>query len=103
MLSLSLGSDCVMELGSADGATVLHQHLPRRSLLLLTGEARFAWTHGIAYRKTDRVDGVVQRRGTRVSLTFRKARLGGACECEFPALCHSRALDAGHSDAAAPR
>lgn len=30
--------------------------LPQRSLVVLNGEARFAWTHGIASRKLDKVN-----------------------------------------------
>jgi hypothetical protein len=52
--------------------------LPPRSVLVLTGEARYAWTHGIAPRVRDRVEDTVdgggwqwQERGVRVSVTFR--------------------------------
>jgi 2OG-Fe(II) oxygenase superfamily len=54
--------------------------LPPRSVLVLTGEARYEWTHGIAPRTRDRVeDGGSgsgsgwewQERGVRVSVTFR--------------------------------
>ncbi|KAI0298843.1 hypothetical protein BC826DRAFT_894483, partial [Russula brevipes] len=52
--------------------------LPPRSVLVLTGEARYAWTHGIAPRVRDRVEDAVdgggwqwQERGVRVSITFR--------------------------------
>eukprot|EP00045_Choanoeca_perplexa_P006521 m.55873 g.55873 ORF g.55873 m.55873 type:complete len:379 (+) comp13666_c0_seq1:79-1215(+) len=46
--------------------------LPARSMLVMTGSARYDWTHGIAQRKTDLVDGEVRARGTRTSLTFRR-------------------------------
>jgi alkylated DNA repair dioxygenase AlkB len=47
--------------------------LQPRSLLLLQGDARYRWSHAIAPRKLDRVDGtLVRRTETRVSLTFRK-------------------------------
>jgi alkylated DNA repair dioxygenase AlkB len=45
--------------------------LPPRSLLLLQGDARYHWQHGIAKRKSDVVDGVKIQRRRRVSLTFR--------------------------------
>jgi len=49
--------------------------LPRRSLLVLTGEARFQWRHSIAERTTDTLPGgEVVRRDRRLSLTFRKVR-----------------------------
>ena len=54
--------------------------LPSRSVLVLTGEARYKWTHGIAPRSRDKVEVVAggerggwmwQERGVRVSVTFR--------------------------------
>lgn len=54
-----------------------HLWLPPRSLLHLTGPARNIWTHQIASRTCDMVDGVLLRRGRRVSFTFRKAVLNG--------------------------
>jgi alkylated DNA repair dioxygenase AlkB len=45
------------------------------SLLLLRGEARYRWTHGIPRRQQDRIaDGVLPRQ-RRVSITFRKVIL----------------------------
>ena len=56
--------------------------LPPRSLLVLRGEARYEWSHGIAPRKLDRVGGQLTRRGTRVSLTFRRVLPPGTlCRC----------------------
>ena len=52
--------------------------LPSRSVLVLTGEARYEWTHGIAPRVRDKVEDEVggsgwhwRERGVRVSITFR--------------------------------
>jgi hypothetical protein len=45
--------------------------LERRSVVVMTGAARYEWTHGIARRKADRVGGFVVPRTRRVSLTFR--------------------------------
>jgi hypothetical protein len=114
IVSLSLGADIVMELapkseecagnnaggdtGDADEVGVgndnvvadatRHIVLPRRSLLVLRGEARFAWTHGIAARKTDFIDGKVVARGRRVSATFRVVRRAGRpCRCPWPSQC----------------
>ncbi|GAB1601684.1 DNA repair alkB homolog 8-like [Argonauta hians] len=76
IMSLSLGSLVVMEFHHPDGR---HKSvvLPRRSLLVMTGESRYIWSHGITPRKSDIVplpDGSVTlvRRDTRVSFTFRK-------------------------------
>ena len=50
--------------------------LERRSVAVLTGDARYKWTHEIPSRKYERVreDGKRVERGRRISLTFRKAR-----------------------------
>ncbi|XP_057466664.1 alkylated DNA repair protein ALKBH8 homolog [Actinidia eriantha] len=65
-------------------------YLPPRSLLLLSGEARYAWHHYIPHHKVDLVkDSVIRRGSRRVSFTFRKVRKG-PCECEFPQFCDSR-------------
>ena len=45
------------------------------SLLVLSGTARFEWTHGIAARKSDVVEGVRVKRERRVSVTFRTVRV----------------------------
>lgn len=71
VINISLGSDIVMDFfGPADEKkSVL---LPQRSVLLVEGEARYKWKHGIAARKTDKLeDGAILRRNKRISLTFR--------------------------------
>ncbi|CAE8643053.1 unnamed protein product, partial [Polarella glacialis] len=61
--------------------------LPPNSLLVMSGEARYAWQHGIAWRKTDCLEeGEVLPRSRRVSLTFRRAR-GRPCDCRWPSMC----------------
>ncbi|XP_029813530.1 alkylated DNA repair protein alkB homolog 8 isoform X3 [Suricata suricatta] len=45
IVSLSLGSEVVMDFKHPDGITV-PVLLPRRSLLVMTGESRYLWTHG---------------------------------------------------------
>ncbi|KAJ9707667.1 hypothetical protein PVL29_002624 [Vitis rotundifolia] len=60
-----------------------------RSMLLLSGEARYAWHHYIPHHKIDMVkDSVIRRGPRRVSFTFRKVRTG-PCQCEFPQYCDS--------------
>ena len=67
--SVSLGSDAVMQFTQNDcSVDVL---LQRRSVVLLTEDARTVWKHAIPARKSDRCDGVVIKRDRRVSLTFR--------------------------------
>ncbi|CAA0812022.1 RNA-binding (RRM/RBD/RNP motifs) family protein [Striga hermonthica] len=65
-------------------------YLPPRSMLLLSGEARYAWHHYIPHHKVDKVEDTLIRRGSRrVSFTLRKV-LKGPCQCEFPQYCDSR-------------
>ena len=69
-------------------STVVNVVLPRRSLLVLRGEARYAWTHAIPARKTDSINGVVTPRGRRVSATFRVIRRENRpCTCAWPHAC----------------
>lgn len=70
IISLSLGSSAVMTLkrGEAQVPVLLEVG----SLLVLRGEARYGWTHGIAKRKVDSWNGTKIPRGRRVSVTFRK-------------------------------
>lgn len=90
IMSLSLGSDVVMEFDNDD--IHLSVLLPRRSLLIMSGESRYNYTHGITPRKLDVVpapNGLsVQNRGTRVSFTFRKIRRGD-CTCPYTSKCNS--------------
>jgi alkylated DNA repair dioxygenase AlkB len=69
--SLSLGSGCAMDFQECATGRKRTQYLAPGSLLVLTGPGRFDWTHGIAARRSDRVDGVRVKRARRVSLTFR--------------------------------
>ncbi|KAL5793101.1 hypothetical protein ACOSP7_001695 [Xanthoceras sorbifolium] len=65
-------------------------YLPPRSMLLLSGEARYAWHHYIPHHKIDMVnDNAIRRGSRRVSFTFRKVRVG-PCQCEFPQYCDSQ-------------
>ncbi|KAF7126876.1 hypothetical protein RHSIM_Rhsim11G0040200 [Rhododendron simsii] len=110
IFSLSLAGPCIMEFrrysegvsvpepvsgtdskvenpGSSSNFVRRAIYLPTRSLLLLSGEARYAWHHYIPHHKIDLVkDSVVRRGSRRVSFTFRKVRKG-PCKCEFPQCC----------------
>ncbi|TRY92045.1 hypothetical protein DNTS_006469 [Danionella cerebrum] len=104
ILSLSLGAKTVMDFKHPDGRCVAVV-LPERSLLVMKGESRYLWTHGITPRKTDvvpvsetRGSGVMtsdlsnltlSRRETRTSLTFRKIRRH-PCKCSYPSVCDSQ-------------
>jgi alkylated DNA repair dioxygenase AlkB len=69
IVSLSLGSSVVMDLkrSSANVPILLEQG----SLLVLRGIARYRWTHGIAKRRQDVIEGIAHERKRRVSITFR--------------------------------
>jgi alkylated DNA repair dioxygenase AlkB len=70
IISLSLGSPCVMTFRQGDvSQDVL---LKPRSLLIMSGESRWKWTHEIPPRKKDKVNGTVVKRERRISLTFRR-------------------------------
>ncbi|NP_001365062.1 tRNA (carboxymethyluridine(34)-5-O)-methyltransferase ALKBH8 isoform 3 [Homo sapiens] len=104
IVSLSLGSEIVMDFKHPDGIAVPVM-LPRRSLLVMTGESRYLWTHGITCRKFDTVqaseslksgiitsdvgDLTLSKRGLRTSFTFRKVRQT-PCNCSYPLVCDSQ-------------
>lgn len=87
VVSLSLGSPCVMEFANKENRQVLPLLLEPRSIVIMQGEARFAWMHGIPARKTDQYQNRTIHRGRRVSLTFRKVILESPeplSECPMP-------------------
>lgn len=92
IVSLSLGSSVVMEFRKPDSAEHVNVLLPRRSLLVMSGESRFGWTHGITPRMSDivkKTDGhlTVEKRELRISFTFRKLKIPRSCSCDSPSLC----------------
>jgi alkylated DNA repair dioxygenase AlkB len=74
IVSISLGSSCVMEFTTEAGARE-EQFLEPMSALVIAGEARSDWKHAIPAREQDVWGGRVVPRARRVSLTFRKMRL----------------------------
>jgi alkylated DNA repair dioxygenase AlkB len=75
IVSVSLGSSCVMDFFAASTLEKRELVLEPRSALILQGEARYQWMHGIAPRKFDRINGEKVARSRRVSITFRRAIL----------------------------
>lgn len=73
ILGVSLLGGCVMTFERGDERHDVY--LPERTVYVMTGEARWEWTHGIEGRSEDLVEngrGVETKlRGTRVSMTFR--------------------------------
>lgn len=69
---INLGSGCVMKFIKIKGGDVVDVEIPRRSLYVMQDEARYKWNHAIPPRKKDKIDGNVQHRERRVSITYRK-------------------------------
>jgi alkylated DNA repair dioxygenase AlkB len=68
IISLSLGSPCVMEFKNINTIPIL---LEPKSLVVLKDDARYKWTHSIPARKTDKFNEQIISRERRISLTFR--------------------------------
>jgi alkylated DNA repair dioxygenase AlkB len=71
VVSLSLLSPIVMDFRNPAACERSSLLLQRRSLLILSDDARYVWQHGIARRKNDRSRGVVAPRRRRLLVTFR--------------------------------
>ncbi|KAG8193528.1 hypothetical protein JTE90_003739 [Oedothorax gibbosus] len=96
IVSISLGSQVLMDFYHAEDAELCASVLlPPRSALVMLGESRYLWKHGITPRKTDIVRSKIgdqltlHQRSTRVSLTFRMVR-DGECHCEYKNQCDSQ-------------
>lgn len=72
IISLSLGSSCVMDLTHSLTKEKASLLLLPGTVLALQGEARYDWEHSIAARKKDKYHGKEFVRSRRVSLTFRE-------------------------------
>uniref|UniRef100_A0AC35EVJ8 Alkylated DNA repair protein alkB homolog 8 n=1 Tax=Panagrolaimus sp. PS1159 TaxID=55785 RepID=A0AC35EVJ8_9BILA len=88
IISLSLQSSINLDYTHCANPTVSTEiPLPRRSLLVMKGESRYCWRHGIRPRASDvGVDGELVPREERYSITFRKIRTK-PCECPFIEYC----------------
>jgi alkylated DNA repair protein alkB family protein 8 len=72
LLSLSLNSGITMEFLKVDDENVKKLvYLPPRSLVLMSGDARYKWEHMIVSRRTDMHNGTWIPRQLRLSLTYR--------------------------------
>lgn len=92
IVSLSMGSSIMMEFRQPGTSRQISVMLPRRSLLIMSGESRLGWTHGITPKMSDVVvkpDGqlTVEKRELRISFTFRKLKNPSECSCRFTSLC----------------
>ncbi len=79
IISVSLGSNCVMDFINLKTKEKLEVMLEPRSLVIISDEARHNWTHGIAARKSDNFNGIKTGRRLRISMTFRNVILN-TCE-----------------------
>jgi alkylated DNA repair dioxygenase AlkB len=75
ILALTLGSACVMDFTHTKTLRKVPILLERGSLVIMQGEARHDWKHGIIGRKSDVFNGRIIQRGRRVSVTLRKVIL----------------------------
>lgn len=73
--SFSLNSTCIMSFIHAEHKGKHELLLEPNSLLIMRGEARYDWKHGIPARKTDKFNGSIYARNRRISITFRKVIL----------------------------
>lgn len=69
---LSLMSDSVMRLVNVnDSSKLADLYLPRRSLYILSNEARYEFTHAILPQKDSYFNGLSVNKGRRISIIFR--------------------------------
>ena len=78
IISISLGGLCVMNF-QKEQTSIEKDKIPLlitpHTLIVMTGESRFKWYHGIVGRKTDKFNENTHKRQRRVSITFRKVIL----------------------------
>jgi len=72
---VSLGSACVMDFADSESDGTARLLIEPRSALVLAGDARYRWKHGIAAQLADEWNGTTIPRGRRVSLTFRNVKI----------------------------
>lgn len=68
--SFTLGSAAVVEFKK--NGVLVETYPPGRSLYIMSGDARTAWTHSMPAREEDTVDGKVVLRDVRISITIRQ-------------------------------
>jgi alkylated DNA repair dioxygenase AlkB len=72
IISMSILGGCIMSFQHIGTKQQVDIYLKAGSLLVMSGEARYNWKHGIPGRKSDTVNGLKMMRSRRLSLTFRK-------------------------------
>lgn len=72
IIGISLGSAAIMDFTHEQTGEKTSWLLEPRSLMIFTGDCRFAWAHSIAERTEDEWNGATIKRDRRVSITIRK-------------------------------
>lgn len=75
IITISLNSYCIMDFINLKTKQKIEVLLEPRSLVVINGESRYLWSHGIPARKTDVHNNQKINRNLRVSLTFRNVIL----------------------------
>jgi alkylated DNA repair dioxygenase AlkB len=81
--TVSLGSAVNMDFCCDSTGDAYVQCLAPRSLVVLHGDARSKWSHGIAKRHSDTLNGQRTRRRRRVSITFRTIAEAGLTNAAY--------------------
>ncbi len=75
IISISLCSSCMMDFVNVRSKKKIEVFLQPRSLVVINGDARHLWSHGIPARKSDFFNDTRFERQTRISITFRNVIL----------------------------
>jgi len=75
IITISLNSYCTMDFINLKTRQKIEVLLEPRSLVVINGESRYLWSHGIPSRKTDFHNNQKINRKLRISLTFRNVIL----------------------------
>lgn len=74
IVSVTLGSGCIMIFKNTRNGEKTSFYLSPGSVLVMEDGARYDYTHEIPKVKTDTINGTKVKRGTRISITFRKIK-----------------------------
>ncbi len=72
IVSLSLGSSCIMNLINLSTKEKIELVLEPGSAIVIQDESRYKWSHGIPARLADTINSQYTKRQLRLSMTFRK-------------------------------
>lgn len=75
IVSFSLGADTNFVFSNTKGKEKVEIYVPKRSILVMTGDSRYTWTHEIPKRLSVNINGKMIKKDNnyrRISLTFRK-------------------------------